>query len=49
MFTRFAPLASAETEPANSSVAPLETVAVTPVPIVGRTADDVEPQRAGGD
>ena len=35
MFTRFGPLARAETEPANSSVAPLETTAVTPVPIVG--------------
>ena len=35
MFTRLAPLANAETEPANSSVAPLETTAVTPVPIVG--------------
>ena len=32
MFTRLAPDESAETEPANSRVAPLATVAVTPVP-----------------
>ena len=35
MFTRLAPFARAETEPASSSVAPLETTAVTPVPIAG--------------
>src|SRR5260221_5970445 len=34
MFTRLAPEPSAETAPANSSVAPDETVAVTPAPIV---------------
>ena len=34
MFTRLDPLLRAETEPANSSVALLETVAVTAAPIV---------------
>src|SRR5437588_12690655 len=33
-FTRLAPADSAETEPANSSVAPLLTVAVAPAPTV---------------